>query len=141
MTEETQKKTRSKKRPERAKVGAGRDVLSVRGKDPNYQYRWVNDEGGRIMDLQERGYEFVRWDEIERVGDASITNVAHDTEHVAKDVGNMSGHGRLRAYLMKIPNEYFEEDQQEKQKQVDEIEQQLYPHQHPGFYGPGLQSE
>lgn len=139
MAKAASKKKTSRKRPERAKVGAGRDVLSVRGKDPNYEYRWVNDEPGRIMNLQDRGYEFVRWDEIERVGDQSITNVTHDTEYVSKDVGSIGNQGRLRSYLMKIPKKWFEEDQQEKLKDVREIEQQLYPHNKPGFYGPGLQ--
>lgn len=141
MAEET--KTR-KKRPERAKVGGGRDLLNVRftdkSMDKNYATRWVNDEPSRIMHLQERGYEFVRWDEVEKVGDKSINNVTHDSEYVSKDVGTWGG-GRMTAYLMKIPREYFEEDQQEKQKEVDEIERQLYPQKKPGFYGPGLQNE
>ncbi len=50
-------------RPKRIAVGL-RPKLSVDGKDPNYEYRIVNDTPGRIAMFQQSGWELCTNDEV-----------------------------------------------------------------------------
>ena len=57
-------------RVSRTPVGT-RNILTVKGKDPNYVYRHVNDIDDRISMFQEAGYELVQ-DESVVVGDKRV---------------------------------------------------------------------
>ena len=38
---------------------ANRSVLGIKGKEPGYVYRIVNDTGDRVASFQEQGYEII----------------------------------------------------------------------------------
>jgi len=100
-------------RPRRIPVSGPRDVMTVAGKDPNYVYRWVNDEEGRLDRFKLAGYEIVTSEH--EIGMPSV-NKASDKYGSAyvKKVGN-----GVVAVLMRIPKDFYNEDQAAKQAAVD----------------------
>lgn len=115
MTRETATRV---SRPKRTPIN-GRNVLTVTGKDPNYVYRIVNDVGDRIA-LFKAGYELVDSDSV-KVGDRRV-NVASAEGSKAQVSVDREG---TKAFVMRIPKEWYEEDQKAKQSQVDELEQSI----------------
>lgn len=110
------------KRPRRTPLEAAeRNRLVVNGLDEeNYTYRWVNDTGERILQLKDRGYEFVN-SRGKIVGDMTIDSAKLDSSIVSQRMG-----GGITAYLMAIPKEYYEEDQAYKRKRLKETEEALF---------------
>jgi len=112
-------KSKAKNRPNRTSkrvpLSEQRGILTVRDKDENYEYRWVNDKDSRIETLQQRGYEFVD-DDVE-VGDKDVDSSKGVSSVVSKAVG-----GGVDGYLMRIKKEYFEEDKAFKAEQIDKRE-------------------
>lgn len=120
-----------KNRPKRTPIGR-RNVLTVNKRDPGFEYRWVNDEDGRIQMFEEAGYEAVR--EPTDVGDPKAGDASQMDSVCRKPVG-----GGTTAVLMKIPKEFYEEDQAAKEKQLAEKEKALLQEANgEGFYGEGL---
>ncbi len=95
---------------------SGRNRLTVQGKDPNYVYRIVNDEEGRIARFQEGGYELLE-DEAVKVGDKRANQTSSEGTVKQLSVG-----GGKKAYVMRIRRDWYEEDQKAKQAQVDALE-------------------
>ena len=93
---------------------------------PGFRCHWVNDYVGRIEQAQQGGYEFVEREESM----IFANNPANATQGVGTDlgsrvsvvVGEKDGFP-LRAYLMKIRNEWYQEDQRANEGRVDAIEQ------------------
>lgn len=112
----------------RTPVGS-RNILTVKGKDPNYEYRIVNDTDDRITQLQEAGYELVS-DEAVDVGDK---RVSQGTSVGSKKVFSV-GQG-IKAYVMRIKKEWYEEDQALKQRRVDAQESSIKEKALDGTYG------
>lgn len=106
-----------------------RNILTVKGKDPAYVYRIVNDVDDRITQFQEGGYEIVQ-DEAVKVGDARAS--AGTPVGTAK---NMSVGRGTKAYVMRIKREWYEEDQANKQGNVDRQEQATREKALDGTYG------
>ncbi len=77
-----------------------------------YHRHWANDVGSRLDDMQDKGYTFVT-PSVD--GDENIrsTDVGTRTSQV---VDQKKGGGEITAYLMERPEEWFREDQQEKEK-------------------------
>jgi hypothetical protein len=98
-------------------------------KDPDFQYRFVNDVGSRIHQMQEAGYEIVTDDELV-VGEARVTDPT--AQGSGKRVISKDG---TVAYLMKQKKEWYEEDQKAKQAHVDELEQTMKNEASQGMYG------
>lgn len=75
--------------------------------DPSFQYRWVNDQRGRIKKLEGQDWELVSEDEagvpVDRHGD-----IAH------------SERSEVRVRLMRKPKDWYLEDHSRKQKRNDE---------------------
>lgn len=115
-------------RPQRTPVGQ-RNILTVKGKEPGYEYRFVNDVDDRIEQFKEAGYELVP-DDAAKVGDKRV-NAASATGSV-KEVSVGQG---TKAYLMRIKSEYFEEDKARKLAQVKEIERATTAKALDGTYG------
>lgn len=94
-----------------------RGPQSIAGeKDPNFEYRFVNDVGARIQNFQSAGYEFVQ-DENIVVGDSRVFDPS--------DVGSakcVTSNDGTKSYLMRIKKEWYAEDQLAKQQQVSETE-------------------
>lgn len=101
-----------KKRPTRTPVSGARDVLAVQNQDPNYVYRWVNDTEGRLEKFKAAGYEPVTSD-LE-VGGKTVDRNSKLGSVITKSVG-----GKVTAVLMRIPREWYDEDQKAKQDQLD----------------------
>jgi hypothetical protein len=86
-------------------------------KDPNFEYRWVNDKPGRIHQLTKQD----DWDVVSTDRPDQLTAAAEGSvmrRAVDKSTGD-------NAVLLKKPKEYYEADQREKQRPVDEMEKAL----------------
>ena len=83
-----------------------------------------NDEGARIQEALEGGYEFVTRDEVGSSLSDRVTEVNTDLgEKVRFRVGTKEDGEGMFAYLMKIPKEWYLEDQkmlQEKNNRIDD---------------------
>lgn len=93
-----------------------RNILSVKGKEPGFHYRIVNDTGDRITQLQDAGYEFVDASTVQ-VGDKRINSTSPEGTHAQVSVG-----AGTKAYVMRIKQEWYDEDQASKQVRVNQLE-------------------
>lgn len=112
----TEKLVKAPERRVRRSPVQGRNILNVKGKDPNYVYRIVNDVDDRVHDMLERGYEIDASEDI-RVGDSRVEQTTKLGTVREIPVGQGT-----RAILMKIKKEYYDEDQVAKQDQVKQSE-------------------
>lgn len=100
-------------RPKRTPLGM-RNVLAADQRD-GFVRRWVNDVDGRIERAKEAGYAPVL-----KPADAADPRAGASSQvgsAVDKNVG-----GGVRAVLMEIPREFYEEDKAAKQAIVDRSE-------------------
>jgi len=115
------KVARSSERPRRSPL-AQRNRLSVRDRDPNYHYRLVNvnldNDPDRVENLIEQGYEIVPAKRVGQTGDSKVDNPSP-----LGSAGQISVGQGTKAVWMRIPKEYFQEDQALKQAEVDATEQ------------------
>lgn len=119
-----------KERTRRTPINGTRSRLSVRGKEPGYVYRIVNDTDDRIQALQEIGYEIVTDSKVS-VGDKRIANPTQEGSPVQVSVGQ-----GVKAYLMRQKQEWYDEDQTAKNAKNDELEAQMKREaKDSGFYG------
>lgn len=109
-------KLTTKRKPRRTSISGTRNVLTVSGKEPGFEYRIVNDDGDRISQFEEMGYEVVR-DQNIKVGDRRIASPTKEGSPVQVSVGN-----GMKAFVMRIPKDWYDEDQAAKAKHVDDIE-------------------
>lgn len=105
-----------KRKPRRTNIGSTRNVLTVEGKDPDFEYRIVNDDGDRVAQFEDRGYEVVSDNSI-KVGDRRIANPTKEGSPIQISVG--SGQ---KAFLMRIKKEWALEDRKAKDAMIDESE-------------------
>jgi len=123
-------KSATPNRPKRTPLGA-RNRLSFGKQDPNFVYRVVNDQDERLIQAQEAGYEFVTGDE--KLGDVRAAEGGAIDSRISKPVGN-----GVRGYLMRIPKEFYKEDEDTKMARVDETEKAMKPNAKKGEYGEGI---
>ena len=106
------------KRVRRTPVGNLRDILTVRNQDPNYSYRWIAEDPqrpGRSERLKELGYEVV-------TEDMEVGQKAVDRNTKVGSAITRLGGGGITLVLMRIPKEWYDEDQKAKQAKVDALE-------------------
>lgn len=120
---------KTSKRPER-KALHQRGPQSILGeKDPNFEYRFVNDTGSRIANFKAAGYELVAEEDL-IVGDNRVSD--------ASDLGSgkrvVSNDGTT-SYLMKVKKEWYEEDKAAKLERVNETERAMKQEATHGMYG------
>lgn len=108
---------------------ANKGKLSVSRKDPEFEYRFVNDEGDNVTDKIDRGWEPVLKSETV-VGDKRVDSAASEGALATVTVGQ----GK-KAILMKIPKGWYEEDQAIKQQEVDRTETATKAEALDGHYG------
>lgn len=97
-----------------------RGPQSIAGeKDPNFEYRFVNDTGSRIANFQSAGYELVQDDNLV-VGDSRVFDPSDLGS--AKSVTSNDG---TKSFLMRIKKEWHQEDQATKLQQVNETEKAM----------------
>ena len=113
----------------RASINGKRNVLTVSGKDSDYEYRIVNDSGDRVAMMQERGYEIVT-DKNIKVGDRRVANPTQEGSPVQASVG-----GGEKAYVMRIRKDWYNEDEAAKAAQIAETEQAMKRDAKEGMYG------
>ena len=117
-------------RTRRTPINGIRNKLSVRGKEPGFEYRIVNDVDDRIEMMKERGYEIVT-DTSVTVGDKRIANPTQEGSPVKVSVGQ-----GVQAYVMRQREDWHKEDQEIKRQQADELEVQMKREaKESGFYG------
>lgn len=117
MTKETLKVARGS-RPKRTPIGS-RGKLNVGNKQPDREYRFVNDRDGRVEMFQQNGW-IVEKAEDHIVGDRRVdaTTPSGSAARYSVGLGDYS-------VLMSIDREWFLEDQAEKQLRVDASEQSI----------------
>lgn len=91
-------------RVRRTPVGV-RNVLTVGGKDPDFEYRIVNDEGDRVEQFKAAGYDVVSASDV-TVGDRRINKASAEGSAAQVSVG-----GGVKAVVMRIKKEWYAEDQ------------------------------
>jgi hypothetical protein len=116
------------RRVRRTPVGQ-RQILSVSGKDPNYEYRFVNDTGDRVQDFLDNGWEKVPAKNV-RVGDKRVNSPTPEGTDATASVGRGQ-----KAYLLRIKKDWYEEDQAAKQAQVNSTEEAMREQALDGTYG------
>jgi hypothetical protein len=104
-------KVRNKRKP----FGVKTTKLAVSTQMEGFHYRWVNDEPGRLSQALEGDYSFVDPKEVGR--EPRDDNRTREYAGLQKD-----GITPMYTYLMKIPQEFYVEDQQNSQKNLDDID-------------------
>ncbi len=107
---------------------AGKQPLAVRGKEPGYHYRIVNDKDDRVYDFIDAGYEVVGSEVV--VGDNRV-----DRPSEPGSVKQISVGGGDKAILMRIPEEFYQEDQAAKQVKLKQLEDTTKKDALSGHYG------
>jgi hypothetical protein len=126
MTKEPVKKvTRTTRKP---LMNRGPQVLSGY-KDPDFEYRFVNDTGSRLHVMQQAGYEFVT-DADMVVGSSRVS----DASDLGSNKSVVSNDGTT-SYLMRIKKEFYNEDQAAKAAQIDEQDKAMTQQATQGMYG------
>src|SRR5688572_12111443 len=114
------KNPQREQRPRRSPL-EGRNRLSIRDRDPDYQYRYVNsndpNDPTRVEDLLERGYEIVPKNKTGEVGDSQV-----DKPAAFGSAGEISVGQGLKAIVMRQRHDWYAEDQAIKQRENDRFE-------------------
>lgn len=117
MTAQTSSKSPSG-RVKRTPVST-RNVLTVKGKEPGYHYRIVNDQADRIEMFKEAGYEVVEAKDVV-IGDKRVGSASPDGSLAQVSVGKGD-----KAYLLRIKQEWYDEDQAAKEAKVRSLEESM----------------
>ena len=107
----------TEQRPTRTAVADWRNVLTVEGKDPNFHYRWIMDKdeaGQRIYRFTQAGYELVQAD-THKVGDNFVYSSDRTEGSLLRVPADKEGNF---LYLVRIKQEWYQEDQQAKQLKI-----------------------
>ena len=113
------KEQTTSKRPRRTSINGVRNILTVKGKEPGYEYRIVNDTGDRLSQFREMGYEVVSDNSIQ-VGDRRIASPTKEGSPVKVSVGKGES-----AYLVRIKKDWYDEDQAAKAEHLRETERAI----------------
>lgn len=111
-------------RQSRTPLGRARQKLSAK-EIPGYVCRWINDDGGRIPQAIEGGYNYVTQKEAGHIGESVEDGNTDIGSKVSKVVGKHPDGTPKRAFLMKIKKDWYDEDQLEKQAQVDAVDRAI----------------
>lgn len=102
---------------------------------PGYHLYWFNDETTRVQDALAAGYEFVTSEQS-----ALVDNVVPGNSDLSGKVRKLVGvvEGRpLYAYLMKIKNEWYEEDERLRQSRLEELDRHIQSGDYAGKMSDG----
>jgi hypothetical protein len=114
--------------------------VGVREQIPGYHLHVFTDVGGRIQEAMDSGYEFVTPAEVGGVSENVVSRNGDLGERIRYLVNPRAQGSEQFGYLMKIRQEWFEEDQAElqaKNTRIDTaIRQGKVTGDSPGFYVP-----
>ena len=137
------RQARTTSRGERQSFNGTTGKLKVGHLIDGYHLHILNDVPGRIEQALGAGYEFVSPDEV---GGTAVNVVSRNTDigdKVRFLVGTDGNNQPMYAYLMKIRNEFYEEDQNAIQERVDRTDAAIRQgqltkegHSTEGFYVP-----
>lgn len=107
-------KQAQKPRQRRQSFSIPTSKLEISQQLEGYHYRWINDEPGRIAKALASGYVFAEPEEVGREA---------DRDNKVSILGGANKDGSpLQVYLMRIPMEYYLEDQEIAQGRLDELD-------------------
>ena len=125
MTRESNKSARVARKPL-----TQRGPQAIAGdKNPEFEYRFVNDTGSRIQNFKAAGYEFVTGDDL-IVGDNRVSD-ATDLGSAKRVISNDG----TTSYLMRIKKDWYEEEQASKAAAIKEQEAAMKQEASAGMYG------
>lgn len=110
--------TRTNRLEKRVPVSGNRDVLTVDGKEEGFVYRWILDIGNRIEKFKKGGWEVVTHNVS--VGDARAA-----TPSALGSVVEATSGGDRKLILVRIPEQYYKEDQDSKEAELKAIEESM----------------
>lgn len=114
--EDRPSKLNRSERPQRVPINGLRDKLSIKGQEEGFHYVIVNDYNVDTYVLA--GYDFVTHDVT--IGDRHIDAAQSTGGKVNIPVGN-----GVTGFVMRIPNEFYEEDRAEEQADLDDKEKAM----------------
>ena len=133
MSEDKALKNERPDRSERKRVPLGqRNRISFQTEE-GFHYHLINDKDGRLQKAVNGGYEFVESEK--NLGDSIVGTAKKMGKRVSMPVGN-----NTTGYLMRIKKEWYDEDQKDKQKLVNESEKAMQ-RKGKNEYGEGLVDE
>ena len=97
-------------RPKRVPINGQRDVMTVGGKEAGWHYCFVNDD--QVAEYELAAYEHVTHEVT--VGNRKINAASQLGGKISKAVGN-----GVTAYLMRVPDEYYEADRKAEAEELD----------------------
>lgn len=97
---------------ERVPIGEPRGRLNVEGQEPGFHYAFINDYN--VDHAQDSGYEFVTHNVKIGMRHVNRPSNADGSYKVSVPVG-----GGVTAFLMRIPNEFYEEDMRRYQARIE----------------------
>jgi hypothetical protein len=112
--------------------------ISVNQQIPGYHLYVFTDTGSRIQQAMDSGYEFVRPDEVGGVSENVVSRNGDLGERIRFLVNPRAEGSEQYGYLMKIRQEWYEEDQAELQAKNNLIDASIRKGKSPseGFYVP-----
>lgn len=115
-------------RVRRTPVGK-RQILALSNKEAGYEYRFVNDTADRVQRFLDAGWEMVPANSV-TIGDKRINNPTPEGTNAVASVGQ-----GMKAYILRIKDEWYQEDQAAKQAEVNAIEDATKAEALNGTYG------
>ena len=140
-TVEVPKKRRSATK-DRVPLGTHRQKLNVDNYDipEDKVVRWINDHPGRVDSALGGGYTFVQDPKQEvKVGDDPLRHRGMDSA-VTAIVGTTDGGEPIRAYLMMLDKDLYEEDKAAKEAEMDKTDASIRRGVGPGASEEGMYS-
>jgi len=121
-TERPTKESRAEQRPVRkgGNLYDSQEKLTVTGKDENFHYVWVNNEGANVAKYINADYTIVE-DEDLRVAFGAMKVSSGSAVEI-----NVDRRNGLSAVLMRKPQEWYDADKKSAEKLADDAEQALY---------------
>lgn len=110
---------------QRREVAGGLQLkLAVGVEIPGWHLYWANDQNAEIQGLMEFGFIFVSPEEVGWQVSAVVAD-AELTDRISRHVGHQEDGSPMRAYLMKIPDELWQEYEAVRHEQADKWEENI----------------
>jgi hypothetical protein len=115
------KTRRNKSREALTNLGALAEQKLVAPTREGFRRYWANDDGNRLADMLNKGYDFVR------KGSIGSENVFSDDsgDKISQFVGKTKTNDPMRAYLMEIPEGWYLEDLKQREERRRSIEKDI----------------